>query len=87
MARPKQEHIKGMGPVVNKEVEHLADEYVEARDVRMAALKDEVELKTKLVMALKDAKLAVYKHGEYDIKLDSIDKVKVKIGGDDESEE
>jgi hypothetical protein len=87
MVRPKQEHIKGMEPVVNKEVEKLADEYVEARDARMAALKVEIEAKAKLVMALKGAKLTAYMRGEYDIKLESLDKVKVKIGGEEEETE
>lgn len=87
MARAKQIHIPGQEPVVNKAVEKLADEYVEARDERMAALKVEVEVKTKLVMASNDAKLTAYEHGDYHITLESLDKVKVKIGGEEEETE
>ena len=87
MVRPKQEHLKGMEPVVNKEVENLADKYVEARDERMRLLEEEIACKAQLVQALKAAKLPAYKRGEYDIVLDSIDKVKVKIGAEEKETE
>jgi hypothetical protein len=87
MARAKQIPIKGMEPVVNKEVEKLADEYVEIRDERMGLTKKEVELKAQLVGMLKGLKLSAYEHGEYHITLESLDKVKVKIGEEEKEEE
>ena len=85
--RPKQEHFKGMEPVVNKAVEKLADEYVEARDQRMELLKQEVALEVRLVELMKGLKLAAYEHGDYHITLESLDKVKVKIGAEEQKEE
>lgn len=79
MAKPKQQFIPGQEPVVNKEIEKLASEDVDVRDERMDALRIEVELKGKLVAALKEAGLAVYRRGEYDIRIESQDKVKVKV--------
>jgi len=86
MARAKQIPIKGMEPVVNKEVEKLADEYVEIRDERMGLTKQEVDLKAQLVGMLKGLKMAAYEHGEYHITLESLDKVKVKIGEEEKKE-
>ena len=87
MARAKQTFVKGMEPVVNKEVEKLADEYVEIRDERMSKLKVEVDLKAQLVGMLKGLKMAAYEHGEYHITLESLDRVKVKIGAEEPDEE
>lgn len=88
MAKAKQLHFKGQEPVVNKAIESLADEYDEAKNARMGMLKVEVELKGKLIEAMKKHKLTAYERGEYDIKLEpGKDKVKVRIGKDEEDDE
>jgi hypothetical protein len=87
MARAKQEYFKGMKPVVNKDVERFADEYVEIRDARMELLKQEVALKVRLVELMKGLKMSAYEHGDYHITLESLDKVKVKIGSEEQEED
>ena len=79
--KAKQLHMEGMAPVVNQAIEKLADEYDEAKKERMAILKVEVELKGKLIKAMKAERLTAYDLGEYDIELEpGEDNVKVWIG-------
>jgi hypothetical protein len=87
MVRPKQAEIKGMEAPKFADVEKAADAYVETRDERMRLLKDEVELKAAVIQALQSHGVKAYERGEYHITTESIDKVKVKIGAEEEETE
>ena len=75
--------------MADKELNRLAESYVEARDDRMKKLKSEVELKTLLIQKMKSLKL----HNYYDdesgltITLESKNTLKVKIASDDDDDE
>jgi hypothetical protein len=78
-----------------KEIEKAAEEYVIARDARMAASKPEKEAKDKLLAAMNKHKLKLYEfededenHFKCEITVEK-EKLKVKKGekDDDESEE
>lgn len=58
---PAFEHIK--------EIENLAGDYVEARDRRQALLADEVDLKGKLMSAMKRHKLETYSFEGYMVEI------------------
>jgi hypothetical protein len=76
MTRPKTEALPGMERKGIKEIETLADDYVSHRDKRMAALKKELEAKTKLIDAMK-------KHGQktYEFEEDGLTvTVELQIG-------
>lgn len=58
---PAFEHIK--------EIENLAGDYVEARDRRQAILADEIDLKEKLMAAMKRNKLETYSFDGYMVEI------------------
>lgn len=72
----------------DKQMDHLVVDYVKARDVRMAATKEEVEAKTKLLAAMHEKKITVYEMDEFTAELVASDEtVKVKTKKESEPEE
>jgi hypothetical protein len=90
MPRAKTGALPGMERKVNKDIEKLADQYVDARDERMAMLEKEVAAKVKLMSAMKSAGMTSYEFEE-DGELIIVDlvmaeetvKVKKRALGDD----
>lgn len=82
----KQTYIEGMEPEVNKAVEEAAENYVEARDARMAANEDEKEKHNTLLMHMDKAGITTYKRGELTVTIDATRKAKVKkeVASDDD---
>lgn len=93
MARKRQEqaHLPTMEPPKLPVIDRAVQEYVEARDVRMAAGKVEKDKKEQLISLLKEKDLPEYENGDIWVKLESKQSVKARIGGaepdDDEDDE
>lgn len=94
MAKNKTLPLPGVGDrKAIKEVETLASDYVEKRDIRMAASKKEVEAKQLLIGALHKHKITQYDFEDgddtYNVELKPTEeKLKVKKNKDDgEAEE
>jgi len=91
MARNKTTPLPGMERKAIKEIETLADKYAALRDERMEVLSREVEAKTKLIDAMKRNEQEVYQFEEdgetVTVTLKSEEKVKVKRGSVDDSDE
>ena len=70
-------------------LEELATEYRKVQKRRMTALAKEVELKDKIMSAMKENKKRKYKYGDVEIEIVTTkEKVRVKLAKeDDESEE
>jgi predicted RNase H-like nuclease (RuvC/YqgF family) len=84
MARNKTGALPGMERKAIKEIETLADKYVELRDSRIDPLKKELEAKQKLVDAMHRHGQTVYEFEEdgepMTVELKSKENVKVKKG-------
>lgn len=74
----EQTYIPGTEPVRIKEIDQVAADYVNARDDRMAALAEEIEIKPKLLAVMKEHGLTEYsfdgymvevQHGEENVKV------------------
>lgn len=95
--RAKQLEVPGTEAVTIEEVDTAADAYVEARDERMVAGKNEKALKDALISAMKKHQLGSYKvRGEnivvslnetQDVKVTKMKEPKVDAGEDEVGEE
>jgi hypothetical protein len=81
--------LPGVASETNAELTILALNYATQRDVRLDALKEEVELKNKLLAMMGVLKLTSYHDEEasLSITLETKTKVKVRIGAEDDGEE
>jgi hypothetical protein len=85
MARPKKEKLKqaDLPGMENRKIEELdtaAREYVEHRDERMAAMKEEVQLKTTLLSMMHKHRKTVYMCEDVTIQVVAeSEKVKVRV--------
>ena len=84
---PETPELPGTEGVVNERIDALARQYCEARDERMKALVFEVELKGKLIAAMKEEGLDTYKHKDILVVLTTSTSIKVKAEGSEEPEE
>lgn len=82
--KPKQQFIPGTEPPSIPAIDAAAEEYVEARDARMRALKVEIERHDELLSLMREHKLESYSFDSSDVLLDHKDKVKVKRKRDEE---
>lgn len=93
MPKEKTVPLPGMEREAIKEIERLAEEYVEFRDARMAALKVEVESKKKLIDAMHKHKQTSYNfetddQEQFTVELKSTEeKLKVKRNKEDDDED
>ena len=85
-AKPEQASLPGMEPKKIADVEKANEQYVEARDARMAAGDVEVELKDKLIAAMQKHGLKKYKRGPHEIAVTAKYGVKAKIKDDSTKE-
>lgn len=82
--KPKPRQIDLIEGRELKDIEDAALSYAENRDERMNALKEEVDLKKKLIDLMHKHKLNTYRHNGINIDLVAEkEKVKVKIKKDD----
>lgn len=90
--KPKQPYLSpDMAPPSIPVIDEAARDYVEFRDARMAAGKDETKAHDALLALMRDKGLAEYAFEEFTVKLDSKTKVKVRrkkesADGDDDEE-
>jgi hypothetical protein len=78
-AREKQKFIPGTEPVSIKEIEDVAEAYVDVRDKRMNLTEDESEFKTKLIEVMKKHNLETYNFNGYIVVRSHIDEDEVKV--------
>lgn len=84
----EQKEFVGMEAVTNKKIRRLARQYKAAQRDRMSALDIEVELKEKLIAAMKDDNLETYKDKDILVTLShGKDNIKVKTPSDDQGED
>lgn len=88
----EQKELPGIESVINKKIRRLARQYKAAQRVRMTDLEVEVELKGKLIDAMKEEGLETYKDKDIIVTRSSKDSIKVKTpaeddGDDEEAEE
>ncbi len=86
--RPRQQYLPGedMAPPSIPIVDEAARDYVEFRDARMSALKQEIEAHDKLLSLMQDKGLTEYNFEEFSVRVDSKTKVKVRRKQDAEEE-
>ena len=84
----KTASLPGVGEEI-PELTKLAEKYVDARDTRLAALKNETDLKQQLIAMMKNLKRRTYfdEEANLSITLESVTSIKVKVGSDAEPEE
>jgi hypothetical protein len=76
----KQPRLPGMQDDVLEDIQAAALEYVEHRDERMKALKDEVELKQRLLGLMKRHRKTEYIHDGIEVRVETEEEtVKVKV--------
>ena len=84
---PKQADLPTMENRELMDLEAAAIEYVENRDARMSALKEEVKLKQKVLDLMKKHKKTTYSHGGITIEVVPVDeKIKVRVEKEGEGE-
>lgn len=84
----EQKELPGIETVTNKKIRRLARQYKAAQRERMSALDLEVELKEKLIDAMKEESLETYKDKDIIVTLShGKDNIKVKSPSDDEGNE
>ena len=83
----EQKEFEGMETVTNKKIRRIARQYKAAQRDRMTALEVEVELKEKLIAAMKEESLETYKDKDIIVTLSSKDSIKVKTPADDAGED
>jgi hypothetical protein len=77
--KPKQPYLSPeMEPPSHPVIDEAASQYVECRDARMAALKQEVAAHDALLSLMKAKKLTAYAFEGFNVSLDSKEKVKVR---------
>ncbi len=74
----EQTHIEGMAPEKNPKVHKLALGYVRARDARMEQLKEEIELKDRLLAAMEGEEMTAYEYDDINVIVSSDKTIKVK---------
>lgn len=85
----KNERLPGMSSEKNQELSSALDELRDVRCRRMDYTKKEVEAQNKVLALMHEHKLKEYHDDDYDPPLDAQivagkDKVKIKLGGEDE---
>lgn len=86
--KPKQLYLSPeMAPPSIPALDRAAETYVEFRDARMAALKEEVEAHDKLMALMTENKLTEYAFEGYTVTMVSKTKAKVRRKGDAEDGE
>ena len=84
-SKPKQPRLPSMEDARIEALEAGAEEYVSARDERMALTEVEVEAKNKLLRLMHEHNKTAYKHNGYEIRVVAeSEKLKVKVKKDDE---
>lgn len=83
----EQKELPGIESVINKKIRRLARQYKAAQRDRMSALDVEVELKEKLIDAMKAEEIDSYKDKDIIVTLSSKDSIKVKTPADDAGDE
>ncbi len=77
--KPKQGYLDPeMAPPSIPEIDRLAEKYVDARDSRMSALKEEIELNGELDELMKKHSLTEYEYDNKIVSVNVLEKVKVK---------
>jgi hypothetical protein len=76
--KPRQQHIPGTEPPSVPEIDKAAEEYVEARDLRMGQQKIEITRQDTLLRLMKEHKLMVYEYDGKVVTIKDLEKVKVK---------
>lgn len=81
----RQEVLAEMRPEQIPEIERLADDYVEARDLRMGLTKREIQAQQTLMDAMKARGLTEYEYDDYLVTIDhkATDRVRVRRKKDD----
>lgn len=74
----EQQHLPEMAPAKDKDLHKLALEYVRARDLRQDQLKEEVELKDRLLALMEAKGLKVYEYEEVNVTVSEERTIKVK---------
>ena len=88
--KPRQARLPGMEPPVNKDVERLAEAYVELRNERMGMLRNEIAKRDLLQLKMHELGLTTYEYDGKIVELVGTEKVKVrssKDGGDEDGED
>ena len=80
----KQKELPGMEKPSIEDVERAADEYVDARDKRMALTKQEVETRDALIAAMRAHKIKSYEYDGRLVTLEATAKIKVKSVADED---
>lgn len=83
-AELEQKELPGLESLKDPKIRNLARKYKAAQRERMSALDIEVELKDKLIDAMKEKQLDTYKDKDIIVTLSHKDTVKVKSPSDDE---
>lgn len=83
LSREETLPIPGMEPVRNEKVHRSAKRYAKLRDARMAANEGEKAAHNNLLTLMIAEGLTSYRYGDVEIFVDSTQKCKVKVGGDD----
>ncbi len=76
--RPRQPKLPAMEDVSYPDIDEAAGEYVDARDNRMAMLKDEVEKGTQLLQKMREHNLNSYSYDGQIVTVVNQTKVKVQ---------
>lgn len=77
--RSEQTHFEGTGPVKNERVHRAAKRYVEERDARIAANKEEKAAHDSLLAIMREEGLESYEYGNLSLHIDGTFKVKAKL--------
>jgi hypothetical protein len=83
----EQKELPGIESAKNPKIRRLARQYKAAQRERMSQLDVEVELKEKLIEAMKEEGLETYKDKDIIVTRTSKDSIKVKSPSDDEGED
>ena len=86
--RAKDQHLPGMEPKVDKSIHRAIEEYVEARDQRMALTRVEVEKRNHLLSVMKAAGIVDYDVDHHEAHIATEETIKAKLiraGDEDES--
>ena len=83
----KQPFLEGMEPPSFRDIEEAAAKYVEARDERMARLKDETAAGAELLRLMHQHKLTAYDFDGQVVYINTLERVKVKSANSEEESE
>ena len=83
----KQESLEGMElPDAIPEITAAAEAYVEIRDARLLALREETVKKEELLDLMHKHELLTYRDGDMVVTIEPKEKIKVKVGDGEEEE-